>query len=325
MSVLRAAIAIAALLCQPLAGHAQETAGAYPSRTIRLVVPSEPGGGADIQGRLYSARISEQMNRQMIVENRAGAAQEIGHIYVAKAPADGYTLLLASPAFSFIPAMSKTPSYDPVKQFAPVIQMSRSPYVLYVRPALPINSLQDYLAYAKAHPGALNIGVVGPGGFTHLAAAWLNNASGAQVTYIPYKGTGPIITDVIAGRLDAAFGNPLSVLPVVKLGKARLIGVSTAQRARAMPDLPTLAEQGVAGYDLSTWQSVFVPAGTPAAIVAKLNAEFDKVLKSPGMAEKLAEDGSEAVGGSPEQLRKQIANEVAHWSELIPAIGLERK
>jgi tripartite-type tricarboxylate transporter receptor subunit TctC len=318
-------LTLASLSCLPLSGLAQEPPGAYPSRTIRLIVPSEPGGGADIQGRLYAARISEQMSRQMIVENRAGAAQEIGHIYVSKAPADGYTLLLASPAFSFIPAMSKTPSYDPVKQFAPVIQMSRSPYVLYVRPALPINSLKDYLAYAKANPGGLNIGVVGPGGFTHLAAAWLNNASNVQVTYIPYKGTGPIITDVIAGRLDAAFGNPLSVLPVVKSGKARLIGVSTAQRARAMPDLPTLAEQGVAGYDLSTWQSVFVPAGTAPAIITRLNAEFDKVLKSPGMAEKLAEDGSEAVGGSPEQLRKQIASEVAHWSELIPAIGLERK
>ena len=315
----------AAVACATGSVFAQEPVSAYPSRAIRLILPSEPGGGADIQARMFAQKISENMSRQMLVENRAGAAQEIGHIYVSKAAPDGYTVLMASPAFSFIPAMSKEPSYDPITQFAPVIQVSRSPYVLYVRQNLLVKSFAEYIAYAKANPGALNIGAVGPGGFTHLAAAWLHNAIGVKVTYIPFKGTGPILTEVVAGRLDGAFGNPLSVLPIVKSGKARLLAVSTAQRARALPDLPTLAELGVAGYDLSTWQAIFVPAGTAGGIVNKLNAEFEKVLKSPGVAEKLSEDGSEAVGGSAEQLRQLVAREVARWGEIIPTIGLDRR
>jgi len=297
----------------------------YPKKTVRIVLGTEPGGGADIQARVFAQQLTQSMNVQFIVDNRPGAAQEIAHVFVAKSPPDGATILLASPAFTFLPAITGRTTYDPIKQYVPVIALSQSPYVFYVNPQLPVTTLKDYIAYARANPEKLNIGIVGPGGFTHLAAAWMHSAADVKVVYVPYKGTGPILGEVGSGRLHGAFGNPLSVLPQVKAGRLKLLAVSTGKRARALPDLPTVAEQAVPGYELSTWQAILVPAGTAPQIVTALNREFDSVLKTPEMISKLQEDGSEPVGGAPETLRQLISNEVKRWGDLVPSLGLRQQ
>jgi tripartite-type tricarboxylate transporter receptor subunit TctC len=308
--------AIAALL---VAGSAHGQTAEWPARPVRVIVAQSPGGGTDIQARMFSTRLSESMGRQFLVENRTGAGNTIGFAYVAKAPPDGYTLLAVTPSFTFSPALYKDLGYDPMRDFAPISNVTQAPYLLLVNPSLPVRSVKEWIAHAKAQPGKLNAGVGGAGSFTHLAMAWLSDSAGVDVSFIPYKGTGPVLIDLMAGQLGTTFGNVLSSLPHVKSGKLRALATSMNRRSTVLPDLPTIAESGFPDYNLNTWHGWAGPAGTPAAIVNRMSGELARMVKSPQIAEQLAADGGEPVGSTPEEFRKLIASEVPRWRRVVEA------
>ncbi len=301
--------------------HAQDATD-YPAKPVRIILPQAAGGGTDTQARLYAAKLSETFRRQFIIENRPGAGNTAGPAYVAKSSADGYTLLTVTPSFTFAAALYKNLPFDAIKDFAPISLMTLSPYLLVVHPSVPVKSVKELIALAKARPGELNIGGGASGSFTHLAGMLFISLAGIKVAYIPYKGAGPALHALLGGQVDAIFSSSLSTIPPVKAGKLRALGISTLQRSKTMPALPTLDEQGVAGYEVSTFHGWAAPAGTPPAIINKLAAELVKVAKMPEIAEKLAEDGSEPVGSTPEQLRQLIAREVARWRKLVKDIDL---
>jgi tripartite-type tricarboxylate transporter receptor subunit TctC len=301
---------------------AQDTTD-YPSKPVRVILPQAPGGGTDTQARLYAAKLSENLRRQFIVENRAGAGNTAGPAFVAKSPADGYTLLAVTPSFTFASALYKNLSYDSIKDFAPISLMTLSPYLLVVHPSVPVKSVKELIALAKARPGRLNFGGGASGSATHLAAMLLISLANLKVAYIPYKGAGPALYDLIGGQIDAIFSTGVSTIPQIKAGKLRALGISTARRSAIAPDLPTVAEQGVPGYEVSTFHGWAAPAGTPSAIINKLSGELAKVAKYPDIVEKLKEDGSEPVGSSPEQFRQLIAAEVVRWRKLVKDIDLK--
>lgn len=314
-TALTAAVALA-----PSLGSAQNAAD-YPAKSVRVVVPLAPGGGTDIQARLFSAKLSENLGRQFIVENRAGAGNTIGIVHVAKSQPDGYTLLAATPSLTFAPAIQKNADYDPVKDFTAISIVTRAPYLLVVNPSFPAKSMQELLAYARANPGKVNAGA-GSGTLTHIAMAWMSDLGGIQLNHIPYKGTGPVLIDLVAGRTQMAFGNPLSTLPLVKSGKLRALATSMNKRSLVLPDLPTIAEGGLAGYDLNTWHGWVGPAGMPMAIVNKMSQELAKVVKSPQISEQLKDDGGEPVGSTPEEFRQLIASESVRWRKIAAAANI---
>lgn len=315
-SVAAAAASALALLAHPGPACAQPVQE-WPAKPVRVIVAQAPGGGTDIQARMFSTRLAENMGRQFLVENRTGAGNTIGFAYVAKAPADGYTLLAVTPSFTFSPALYRNLGYDPLKDFAPISNVTQAPYLLLVNPGLPIRSVKDWIAYARANPGSLNAGVGGAGSFTHLAVAWLADLARVDVAVIPYKGTGPVLVDVMAGQLGTTFGNVLSSLPHVKSGKLRALATSMNRRSAVLPDLPTIAESGFPDYNLNTWHGWSAPAGTPGPIINRMATELARMVRSPQVAEQLAADGGEPVGSSPEEFRKLIAAEVPRWRRVV--------
>ncbi len=303
-------------ICTQYPAIAQDTAD-YPSKPVRIIVAQATGGGTDIQARLFSAKLSENLGRQFLVENRIGAGNTIGFGYVAKAAPDGYTLAAITPSFTFSPALYRNLPYDPVKDFAPISNVTQAPYLLLINPALPAKSVREWVALAKTRPGQLNAGVGGAGSFTHLAMAWLADLTNVEIAYIPYKGTGPVLVDLMAGQLHMTFGNVLSSLPYVKNGKMRALATSMHTRSAILPELPTIAEAGVTGYDLNTWHGWAAPAGTSPAIVSKMSLELAKVVRSPSISEQLAADGGEPVGSTPDEFRKLILSEIARWRKVV--------
>lgn len=309
-STLTAAAALA-----PALASAQSAAD-YPAKSVRVVVAQAPGGGTDIQARLFSAKLSENLGKQFLVENRAGAGNTIGIMYVLKAPPDGYTLLASTPGLTFAPAIQKNASYDPVKDFTPISNVTRAPYLLVVHPSVPATTMQELFAYAKANPGKLNAGA-GSGTLTHIAMAWMSDLAGIQLNHIPYKGTGPVLIDIVGGRLQVAFGNPLSTLTLVKAGKLRALAVTSAQRAPAAPELPTLAESGLKGFDVSSWYGLMAPAATPRDIVARLQAEIALIVALPEVKAGLEAQGLYPVANRPDVFAAQIRAETARWARVI--------
>jgi tripartite-type tricarboxylate transporter receptor subunit TctC len=311
-STLTASVALAPALASA------QSAAEYPAKSVRVVVAQAPGGGTDIQARLFSAKLSENLGKQFLVENRAGAGNTIGIMYVVKAPPDGYTLLASTPGLTFAPAIQKNAPYDPVKDFTPISNVTRAPYLLVVHPSVPATNMQEFIVYAKANPGKLNAGA-GSGTLTHIAMAWMSDLAGIQLTHIPYKGTGPVLIDIVGGRLQVAFGNPLSTLTLVKAGKLRALATSMNKRSFVLPDLPTIAESGLAGYDLNTWHGWLGPAGLSPIIANKMSVELGKVVRFPQIAEQLKDDGGEAVGSTPEEFRQLIASESVRWRKVAAA------
>jgi tripartite-type tricarboxylate transporter receptor subunit TctC len=297
----------------------------YPSKPVRLILATAPGGAIDVQTRLFAQKLTESMGRPFIIEYKPGGSNRIGYQYAARSAPDGYSLLMVNPTFTFSPFLGGNAGYDPVKDFTPVSQLAKAPYVLVVNPAMPFKSLREYLDYARANPGKLNVGTVGEGSFYHLAFAWLHGEAKVQVGYIPYKGGAPALVDVISGQLNATFGSPLSTLGHIKSGKVRAIAVTTAERSTILPDVPTIAEQGIAGYDLSTWLGVVAPARTPAPVVGRLNAELAKAAKDQKVVAVLEADGASPVGGSVEQFRQLINAEVGRWGKVIREAGIAIK
>ena len=295
---------------------------AYPAKPIRLVVPFPAGGTTDILARAVGQKLTEAWGQPVVVDNRPGAGGNIGAELVAKAASDGYTLLMGTVGTHAINASlyAKMP-YDHIKDFAPVILVAGVPNVLVVNPAVPVNSVQELIAYAKANPGRLNFASSGSGTSIHLSGELFKVMAGVQMTHIPYKGSAPALQDLIGGQVQLMFDNLPSALPQIKGGKLRALAVTSATRAAALPDVPTVAEAGLPGFEASSWFGVLAPAGTPVAIIARLNAEIANWLASPEAREKLASQGANAAGGSPEDFAKHIAAETAKWQKVVKESG----
>jgi len=305
-----------------LGGEAVFAQASYPSRPVRVVVPFPAGGTTDILARAAAQKLSETWGQQAIVDNRPGAGGNIGSELVAKAPPDGYTLLMGTVGTHAINSSlyPKMP-YDHVKDFVPVILVAGVPNVLVVNPSLPVNSVQELIAYAKANPGKLNFASSGSGTSIHLSGELFKTMTGVQMTHIPYKGSAPALTDLIGGQVQLMFDNLPSSLAFIKAGKLRALAVTSATRSAALPDVPTIAESGVPGFEASSWFGLLAPAGTPRDIVTKVNADTAKWLASPDAKEKLAAQGAVAAGGSPEDFAKHIQAETAKWARVVKESG----
>lgn len=310
-------LALFALL--PLAVVGQS---AYPSKPVRFIVPSAAGGGTDIVTRVIAQKLSDALGQQFIVENRPGAGQMIGIELAAKSPADGYTLLMASSTLAINPLMYKKVSYDAVRDFTPITQAATLPNVLVVHPSLPVHTVAELVALAKQRPGQINFASAGIGTSPQMSVELLKSMTGIDLVHIPYKGTTPGVVDLLAGQVSVMAPNMLTALPHIKAGKLRALGVTSAKRSEALPEVPTIAEAGLPGYESVQWYGVLAPAGTPREIVARLHAEIVRALQLPEVKERLAADGAEPVGDSPEAFAALIKSEIEKWAKVAKAAGI---
>lgn len=299
-----------------------QTGAAYPVKPIRLIVAFPAGGPTDIQARVVARKLNEALGQPVVVENRGGAGGMIGAEAAARAAPDGYTLFLATISVVIAPMTQEKPSYDPVKDFAAVTMVSTTPYIMLVHPSLPVRSVKEFIALAKARPGQLNYASSGSGTPPHLAGELLKSVTGIAITHIPHKGAAPALTDLLAGQVSMLFNNPLTALPQMKAGKARGLAVTTAQRSNAAPDLPTLSEAGVPNVEVGSWFALLAPAATPREIVGRLHAETVKLLAAPDVKSRLEADGAEPVGNSSDELAVYIKAEAAKWGKVVRAAGL---
>ncbi len=299
------------------------TAQTYPARPIRFIVPFAPGGGTDVLARLLAPRLTESLGQPVVVDNRGGAGGVIGADIAAKAPADGYTIVLGSPGpLTINPNLQKLP-YDPQRDFAPIVLATISPFTLVVHPSLPVGSVKEFIALAKAKPGSLNFGTSGNGAVNHFSAEQFKSLAGVNLVHIPYKGSGPAVLDLVAGRLHVMFENLPTVLPHVKSGKLKMLAVGTKTRSALVPEYPTVAEAGVPGYESSTAFGVLAPARTPAAIITRLNQESSKAVQLPDSRDKLSGLGLEPVGGTPQQYAAHLKEELAKYGRIVKAAGIK--
>ena len=317
------AAGVCALPVLPILSTAQ--AQAFPTKPISLIIPFPPGGPTDAMARTLAAEITGGLGQPVIVENRAGAGGNIGADFVARALPDGHTLLFGtSGPLAINASLYRKISYDPTTSFAPVIQIGQLPNILVVNPALPVKDVRELIAYSKAHPGQLSYASSGNGASSHLAGVLFNGIAGTDLQHVPYKGTGPALNDLLGGQVSMSFTDVLTALPYIKAGKLRPLGIATAQRSRALPDLPTLAEQGVKGYDVSVFFGIVAPAGTPPETIARLNKAFTEALATPKVKQLFASQGFEpAADASPQQLGRFIAAETAKWKDVVKKSGAQ--
>jgi tripartite-type tricarboxylate transporter receptor subunit TctC len=295
----------------------------YPAKTIRFIAPNLPGGPTDILARLIGQKLAESMGQPVVVENRAGAGGNIGTEVAAKSPPDGYTLVTGNNAtFGANMSLYKHLGFDPLKDFAPIVLVATQPNILVVHPALPVTSVRQLIALAKARPGQLNYAGSGMGAAAHLAAELFKSMARVDIVHIPYKSAGPALVDVIAGQNQLMFASSLSVQPHIKSEKLRALAVTTAKRSRLMPALPTLAEAGVPGFEATTWHGVLTTGGTPPAIVNKLSAEINRILRLPDVRERLGVLGAEIIGGTPQEFAAHIQREIPKWAKVIKDAGV---
>ena len=313
-------IAAFACACAAAGTHAQT----YPSKAVRFVVPFAPGGGSDLVARTVAAKLTEALGQPVVIDNRAGAAGTIGADIAAKSPPDGHTLFLGSNGpLAINPSLYLKLPYDASRDFAPVSLVTVMPFVLVVHPSLPVKSVKELIALAKSRPGQLNYGSPGNGSTTHLANELLKSMTGMQIAHVPYKGVAPAATDLISGNIQMMSGDLSTLVPHVRSGRMRPLAVTSVRRSALLPELPTVAEAGVPGYEASGWFGVLVPAGTPAAIVERLNSAMLKGLAAPDARQRLSAFGGDVAVGSPEQFAAHIRTEAAKWGKLIKAIGLK--
>lgn len=317
-----ALIAGAALALTGSIGHTQGTAGRYPVKTIRLIDAFPPGGGSDFVARLVSPKIAEAFGQQIMHENRSGAGGTIGAEYAVRAAPDGYTVLAITGSYTVNPAVYKLP-YDPLNDITPIGQTSSGPFVLVVHPALPAKTAKDLVTLAKAKPHALNFGSTGTGGATHLAAEHLRLVAGIEVTHIPYKGTGPAVIDLLGGQLHFMVAAGAGVMHHVRANKLRALAVTSPKRVSTLPDLPTVIESGVPGYDVTLWYGMLAPKGLPKDIQMRWNAEVNRATQLPDVKERLASAGLEPAPGTPEEFAGQLKREVERWAYVVKKAGIK--
>jgi tripartite-type tricarboxylate transporter receptor subunit TctC len=307
-----------ALLAAPRAASADD----YPTRSIRLIIPFPPGGSNDVVGRIIANQLGKQLGQQVFVDNRSGAGGVVGSDLAAKAAPDGYTLLVISIAHAVDPWLYKTP-FDPVKDFAPVSIFATGTNVLTVNPKLPVHSVQELLAYAKAKPGELNYASAGIGSFQHLSGELFKLKSGTDIVHVPYKGGGPAMLAVIAGEAQVMFSSIVQTVPSIQSGQLRALATGGEQRSPILPDLPTISESGVPGYVATNWWGVVAPKGTPAPIVDKLHAAVAEVLKSADTKKYLDNEGAAPVAMSSAEFGKFIEDEIAKWGPVVQKAGMK--
>ena len=299
-----------------LAGTA--AAQTYPSRPVRMMVPFPAGGGSDTMGRIVASRLGERLGQQIVVENRPGAAGSIGADIAARAPADGYMILLGSTSeLVQYPNVNPKIPYDPLRDFTPVSLVGTIPMVLVVHPSLPVKNVKDLVAMAKARPGEINFGSAGQGATTHLAVELFVLLTGVKLTHVPYKGSPQAVTDLVAGNVQLGIPTMPAALPFIKSGRVKVLGVTTAKRASNLPDVPTLSEAGVKGYEAALWTGILAPAGTPAQIINRLNGEIAKVLELKDVQDALARQGAEAESSTPQEFAAFLKREYAKWAKVV--------
>jgi len=312
--LLRAAVASFVL---GLAAAALAQVPAYPAKPIHLVVPFPPGAGTDTVARFVAQKLGDTMKATIVVDNRTGAGGAIGAAEVAKADPDGYTLLFVAGPFTTVAAASKNPAYDPVRQFVPVAPIAVSPLVFVVNPEVPAKTMREFVALAKREPGKLNYGSAGPGSINHLALELMNARAGTVVVHIPYKGIAPATQDLLSGQIQAMTGTVSATLPYIADKRVRALAVTGARRAPLLPDVPSWQEEGVPDANVINYWGIVAPAGTPPAVVAKLNGELIRVLAQPEVRERLAREGAEIVAGPPERLGTIVQSDLDAWKKLI--------
>ena len=310
-----------ALLSLPLSFHT--VAQPYPSRPIRAVVPLAPGGGTDTVGRLVADKLSELLGQQIVVDNRGGSGGVIGTDLVAKATPDGYTILVGSITTNAVnPVLYKKLPYDHLRDFAPISLIGTVPNVLVVHASVPAKSMKEFLAYARVNRGKINYGSSGLGSATHLSMALISSMTGASMTHVPYKGAGAAVADVLGGQIQALCSSLAGLLPHIKSGRVRALGVTTTGRNAQLPDVPTIAESGIPGYEVTIWYALFAPAKTPAPILARLNAETVKALNSAELKDRLTLQGLDVASSTPDELSALVKNETTKWAGVAKAAGI---
>jgi len=311
---------IIALLLAP--GVQPAAAQSYPSRPVRLITPSSPGSGVDIVARIVGQKLSENLKQQVVIDNRAGAGANLGAEIAAKAAPDGYTLFMGTPAHAINPGLYRRLNYDIVRDFAPISLVTTGQYVLVVHPSVPAKIVKDLIALAKARPGQLNYASAGNGNATHLAAELFKSLTGVNIVHVPYKGSGPALTDLIGGQVHLMFSNLTAGLPHIKSGKLRALAVTGARRSPTAPDIPTVTESGVPGYTVTSWYGVLAPAATSQEIVNRLNGEIVKVMRLPDMKGRLAAEGAEPTSSTPAEFAAFIKTEIAKWGKVVKEAGI---
>lgn len=298
--------------------HAQT----YPTRGIRFIIPQSAGSATDTVARMIGVRLAEKFGQPVIHENRAGAGGVIGAEITVKAPPDGYTMLIVSATHTVNPSLRKSLPYDTINDFAPITLATAQPYVMLAHPSLPAKNVKELVALARAHPGQVNYASSGAGTLGHLGFEQLNTMAKVKMVHVPYKGIVPAMTDIAGGHVTLLYSTVVSGMPQVNAGKLRALAVSSGKRAQVAPNVPTVAESGFPGYDVRGWYGIVAPAKTPTAIINRLNTEIVAILRSPAAAERLTSDGSEAVGGTPEEFGAHIKSEIVKWGQVVKAAGI---
>jgi len=311
-----------AFLCAVILAPASAFGQDFPSKPVRFVVGFTPGGPSDILARALGQKLAERWSQQVVVDNRPGAGGNLAAEAVAKSSPDGYTWLLGNNSIlATNQSLYRSLPYDPVRDFAPVALVAIQPNILVVHPSLPVSSVDELIRFAKANPGKLNYASSGSGAAAHLAGELFKAMTGVELVHVPYKGAQPALTDVIAGQVQMMFATSASVIPYIKAGRLRALAVTTAQRSASVPELPTVAEAGVPGFEATTWHGVVVPAATPAAIVARLNEEINSALGEKDLKDRLTSLGAEISTGTPKQFTDYIAREIPKWAKVVKDSG----
>jgi tripartite-type tricarboxylate transporter receptor subunit TctC len=305
-----------ALLVLAAATAGTSVAQTYPSKPVRIIAPFAPGGGTDFIARLIAQKLTERIGQQVIVENKPGAGGNLGAEFAVKSPPDGYTLLLIAGSYTVNPSLYKL-SFDPVNDISPIVQLSQGPFVVAVHPSVPAKTLKELIDYARREPDKLSYASAGSGSITHLASELFMQMASIRVVHVPYKGTGPALNDTIAGNTQLIFGSVATSLQFIKSGRLRGLAVTTPQRIAAAPDLPTVAEAGVPGYEVVLWHGLVGPKGLPSAVIERINQAANDALKSKDVADLLATDGVAPAGGAPETFRALIKADIERWSKVV--------
>jgi tripartite-type tricarboxylate transporter receptor subunit TctC len=309
-------LALAAVLA-PVAGAQQ-----FPVKPVRMVMPFPPGGSLDVVARPLSIKMGELMGQQVIVDYRVGASGNIGTEHVARAPADGYTILIHTLPFVVNPSIYSKLPYDAVRDFAAVSLLAAAPFVLVVHPSVPAKSVKDLIALARTRPGQLNYASAGNGTNLHVAAELFKNMTQTNIVHIPYKGGGPALTALLSGESDLSFLGVVPASPHVKSGRLRALGITSLKRSGVLPDVPTVSEAGVKGYEFAAWYGILAPAGTPAPVIATLNGHIVKAMHSPEVMKRVAQEGAEIIAGAPEAFAAYLKSELQRWAAVVKAAGL---